>query len=129
MTRPNSKPLLWAFWLSAMVVSCGVSGIVFAVFRAKGTFLGTTPGHHVEDGQPHETMNLDDTVDEVRASEGHPLRQIRSFCVTVHRPDQRNRPRTLSAPPPGRVFGPCRQMEPAVRVAVHEEDGRTVDQR
>jgi len=42
MTRPNPKPLLWAFWLSAMVVSCGVSGIVLAVFRAKGTFLGTT---------------------------------------------------------------------------------------
>jgi len=33
-TRP--KPLLWAFWLSAMVVSCGVSFIVLAVFRAKG---------------------------------------------------------------------------------------------
>jgi len=42
MTRPNPEPLLWAFWLSAMVVSCGVSGIVLAVFRAKGTFLGTT---------------------------------------------------------------------------------------
>jgi len=34
--------LLWAFWLSAVVVSCGVSSIVLAIFRAKGTFLGTT---------------------------------------------------------------------------------------
>ena len=42
LTRPNPKPLLWAFWLSALVVSCGVSSIVLAVFRAKGTFLGTT---------------------------------------------------------------------------------------
>jgi hypothetical protein len=42
LTRPNPKPLLWAFWLSALVVSCGVSSIVLTVFRAKGTFLGTT---------------------------------------------------------------------------------------
>lgn len=42
ITRPNPKPLLWAFWLSAMVVSCSFSGIVLAVFRARGTFLGTT---------------------------------------------------------------------------------------
>ena len=42
LTRPRPKPLLWAFWLSAMVVSCGVSFIVLAVFRAKGTILGTT---------------------------------------------------------------------------------------
>ena len=42
LTRPNPKPLLWAFWLSALVISCAVSGIVLAVFRAKGSFLGTT---------------------------------------------------------------------------------------
>jgi hypothetical protein len=42
LTRPRPKPLLWAFWLSAMVVSCGVGFAVLAVFRAKGTFLGTT---------------------------------------------------------------------------------------
>ena len=42
LTRPRPKPLLWAFWLSALVVSCGVSSIVLAVFRAKGTILGTT---------------------------------------------------------------------------------------
>lgn len=42
LTRPRPKPLLWAFWLSAVVVSFGVSSIVLAIFRAKGTFLGST---------------------------------------------------------------------------------------
>jgi len=42
LTRPRPKPLLWAFWLTAVVVSCGVSSIVLFIFRAKGTFLGTT---------------------------------------------------------------------------------------
>jgi hypothetical protein len=42
LTRPRPKPLLWAFWLSAVVVSCGIGFAVLAVFRAKGTFLGTT---------------------------------------------------------------------------------------
>jgi len=42
LTRPRPRPLLWAFWLSAVVVSCGVSAIVLAVFRAKGTILGST---------------------------------------------------------------------------------------
>jgi len=42
LTRPRPKPLLWAFWLSALVVSCGVSSIVLAVLRAEGTILGTT---------------------------------------------------------------------------------------
>jgi len=42
LTRPRPKPLLWAFWLSAVVVSCAVSCIVLAIFRTKGTFLGTT---------------------------------------------------------------------------------------
>jgi hypothetical protein len=42
LTRPRPKPLLWAFWLSAMVVSCGSGYIVLAIFRTKGTILGTT---------------------------------------------------------------------------------------
>ena len=42
LTRPRPKPLLWAFWLSALVVSCGFGFAALAVFRAKGTFLGTT---------------------------------------------------------------------------------------
>ena len=42
LTRPHPKPLLWAFWLSALVVSCGFSVLALAVFRAKGSFLGTT---------------------------------------------------------------------------------------
>ena len=42
LTRPRPKPLLWAFWLSAMAVSCGTSLIALAVFRSKGTILGTT---------------------------------------------------------------------------------------
>ena len=42
LTRPRPRALLWAFWLSALLVSCAVSSIVLAVFRAKGTFLGTT---------------------------------------------------------------------------------------
>ena len=42
LTRPRPKPLLWAFWLSALVVSCVVSAVVLAVFRAKGTILGST---------------------------------------------------------------------------------------
>jgi len=42
LTRPRPRPLLWAFWLSALVVLCGVSAVVLAVFRAKGTILGST---------------------------------------------------------------------------------------
>ena len=42
LTRPRPRPLLWAFWLSAVVVLCGVSAVVLAVFRAKGTILGST---------------------------------------------------------------------------------------
>jgi hypothetical protein len=42
LTRDRPKPLLWAFWLSAMVVSCGSSYLALAVFRAKGTILGNT---------------------------------------------------------------------------------------
>jgi Sap, sulfolipid-1-addressing protein len=42
LTRPRPKPLLWAFWLSALVVSCGFGFLALALFRAKGTLLGTT---------------------------------------------------------------------------------------
>ena len=42
LTRPRPRPLLWAFWLSALVVLSGVSAVVLAVFRAKGTILGST---------------------------------------------------------------------------------------
>jgi hypothetical protein len=42
LTRRNPRPLLWAFWLTALVVSCGFGSIALTVFRAKGTFLGTT---------------------------------------------------------------------------------------
>ena len=42
LTRPRPRPLLWAFWLSALVVLCGISAVVLAVFRAKGTILGST---------------------------------------------------------------------------------------
>jgi len=45
LTRPRPRPLLWAFWLSAMIVSCGVGFAVLAVFRTKGTILGTTSRH------------------------------------------------------------------------------------
>src|SRR5271166_546115 len=42
LTRPRPRPLLWAFWLSALFVSCGFGFAALAVFRSKGTFLGTT---------------------------------------------------------------------------------------
>lgn len=42
LTRPNPRPLLWAFWLSALVFSCAFGYGVLAVFRSKGTILGTT---------------------------------------------------------------------------------------
>ena len=42
LTRDRPKPLLWAFWLSAMVVSVGSSCIALAVFRSNGTILGNT---------------------------------------------------------------------------------------
>jgi len=42
LTRPRPRPLLWAFWLSAFVVLSGVSAVVLAVFRTKGTILGST---------------------------------------------------------------------------------------
>jgi len=42
LTRDRPKPLLWAFWLSAMVVSVGSSCIALFVFRSNGTILGNT---------------------------------------------------------------------------------------
>ena len=42
LTRPRPKTLLWSFWLTAFIVSCGFGFLALAVFRAKGTFLGTT---------------------------------------------------------------------------------------
>ncbi len=42
LTRPRPKPLLWAFWLTALIVSCGISSVVLALFRTHGTFLGST---------------------------------------------------------------------------------------
>jgi len=42
VTRPRPRPLLWAFWLSLMVVSCAFGYGILAIFRAKGTILGTT---------------------------------------------------------------------------------------
>jgi len=42
LTRPRPKTLLWAFWLAAFIVSCGFGFLALAVFRSKGTFLGTT---------------------------------------------------------------------------------------
>jgi Sap, sulfolipid-1-addressing protein len=40
LTRPRPRPLLWAFWLSALALNI-VAGLLFLVaFRAKGTFLG-----------------------------------------------------------------------------------------
>jgi Sap, sulfolipid-1-addressing protein len=42
LTRPQPRPLLWAFWLTALIVSCTVGYVLLVVFRAKGTILGTT---------------------------------------------------------------------------------------
>ncbi|WP_426515617.1 GAP family protein [Diaminobutyricibacter sp. McL0618] len=42
LTRPRPKALLWAFWLTALLVSCAISSVVLALFRAHGTFLGST---------------------------------------------------------------------------------------
>jgi hypothetical protein len=42
LTRPHPKPLLWAFWLTLLVVSCGSSFAILAVFRSNASVLGTT---------------------------------------------------------------------------------------
>jgi hypothetical protein len=42
LTRPRPKPLLWAFWLSALVVNTAIGIAVLLVFRANGTVFGTS---------------------------------------------------------------------------------------
>jgi hypothetical protein len=42
LTRSRPKPLLWAFWLSALVFNSAIGLVLLAVFRANGTILGTT---------------------------------------------------------------------------------------
>jgi hypothetical protein len=42
LTRPRPRPLLWAFWLSALVINVGIGLAFLLVFRSKGTILGTT---------------------------------------------------------------------------------------
>jgi hypothetical protein len=42
LTRPHPRPLLWAFWLSALVVNSVAGLVVLWVFRANGTILGQT---------------------------------------------------------------------------------------
>jgi len=47
LTRPRPRPLLWAFWLSALVFNSAIGIVILFVFRAKGTILGaTTVGVH-----------------------------------------------------------------------------------
>jgi hypothetical protein len=47
LTRPHPRPLLWAFWLSALVVNCAAGLVILWVFRDRGTILGeTTVGVH-----------------------------------------------------------------------------------
>jgi Sap, sulfolipid-1-addressing protein len=40
LSRPRPKALLWAFWLSAVVVNVGFGLVLLVLFRANGTFLG-----------------------------------------------------------------------------------------
>ncbi len=42
LTRPRPKTLLWAFWLTAVLVSCGFGVIALAVFRSHAQLLGST---------------------------------------------------------------------------------------
>jgi hypothetical protein len=42
LTRPNPKPLLWACYLAALVVSVGSAIAIVAVFRSRGTIAGTS---------------------------------------------------------------------------------------
>jgi len=47
LTRPRPRPLLWAFWLSALIFNSAIGIGILLVFRAKGTILGaTTVGVH-----------------------------------------------------------------------------------
>ena len=42
LTRPNPQPLLWACYLSGLLVSVGSSILIFAVFRSRGSVAGTS---------------------------------------------------------------------------------------
>jgi hypothetical protein len=42
LTRPNPRPLLWACYLAALLVSIGSSILIFAVFHSRGTIAGTS---------------------------------------------------------------------------------------
>ena len=42
LTRPRPRPLLWAFWLSAVALNVAIGFVFLLVFRSKGTILGTT---------------------------------------------------------------------------------------
>ena len=42
LTRPQPRPLLWAFWLSALILNTAIGVAVLAVFRSDGTVLGNT---------------------------------------------------------------------------------------
>lgn len=42
LTRPSPKPLLWACYLASLVVSVGCSAAILAVFRSRGSVVGTS---------------------------------------------------------------------------------------
>ncbi len=42
LTRPNPQPLLWACYLSSLLVSVGGSVLIFAVFQSRGSVAGTS---------------------------------------------------------------------------------------
>ena len=42
LTRPNPQPLLWACYLTSLVVSVGSSVLIFAVFQSRGSVAGTS---------------------------------------------------------------------------------------
>ena len=42
LTRPNPQPLLWACYLTGLLVSVGSSILIFAVFRSRGSVAGTS---------------------------------------------------------------------------------------
>jgi hypothetical protein len=42
LTRPNPQPLLWACYLTSLLVSVGCSVLVFAAFQSRGTIAGTS---------------------------------------------------------------------------------------
>jgi hypothetical protein len=42
LTRPNPKPLLWACFLSGLLVSVGAGVAIFVIFRSRGSIAGAT---------------------------------------------------------------------------------------